>query len=140
MNVTREEPMAHHYLTMAVITLAAIILFGVAVSRMGLLNRLGSQQTAVTTQTTTITTAAMRFNPDLLRLPVGQKVTLLFENNDFLAHSFDIDALDLHIDMPANGRSEQAFTFTEAGTYTIYCAVPGHRESGMVGTLVVAGE
>ncbi|KRT67293.1 MAG: hypothetical protein XU08_C0004G0001, partial [candidate division WWE3 bacterium CSP1-7] len=29
------------------------------------------------------------------------------------------------------------FDATTAGTYEIYCAVAGHRESGMVGTLVV---
>jgi uncharacterized cupredoxin-like copper-binding protein len=29
-------------------------------------------------------------------------------------------------------------TFTvEEGTYEFYCSIPGHRESGMVGTLVV---
>lgn len=29
------------------------------------------------------------------------------------------------------------FTPTEPGTYEFYCAVPGHREAGMVGTVIV---
>jgi uncharacterized cupredoxin-like copper-binding protein len=29
------------------------------------------------------------------------------------------------------------FTPTTTGTYSFYCGVPGHREAGMVGTLIV---
>lgn len=34
---------------------------------------------------------------------------------------------------PATGEIE-----LEAGTYTFFCAIPGHREAGMVGTLTVS--
>lgn len=34
---------------------------------------------------------------------------------------------------PATGEFE-----LEAGTYTFFCAIPGHREAGMVGTLTVS--
>lgn len=34
---------------------------------------------------------------------------------------------------PATGEIE-----LEAGTYTFYCSIPGHREAGMVGTLTVS--
>lgn len=143
MRVTSEQTTTNQWLTTAVTTLVivtAVILFGLVISRMGLLNRLGSGQTAVDPRAITITTASMRFEPETLRVKAGQEVTLLLENEDLYGHSFDVDAFDLHVEMSANSRSEQTFTFTEAGTYTIYCAVPGHREAGMVSTLVVEGE
>ena len=143
MQVTNVEKRSNEWRGTAVTTLVivtAIILFGSVIGRMGLLNRLGSTETAVAMQTISITAASMRFEPEPLQVNVGQEVTILFENDDLYGHSFDVDALDLHVPMPANGRSEQTVTFTEPGTYTIYCAVPGHREAGMVSTLIVEGE
>ena len=79
----------------------------------------------------------MRFGQTELRVQAGQEITLQLENYDTYAHSFDIDELNLHIQMPANNQVTTQFTTPEPGTYTIYCSVPGHREAGMIATLVV---
>ena len=63
---------------------------------------------------------------------------VVVENYDKIEHSFDIDELGLHVPMIQNQNSLGLFKVAKSGTYTFYCAVPGHRESGMVGTLVVA--
>ena len=84
------------------------------------------------------TTEAMRFGLEELQVKAGQEVTIVLDNLDLYGHSFDVDAFDLHVEMPANSRTEIRFTPPTVGrTYIIYCAVPGHREAGMVSTLVV---
>jgi plastocyanin len=96
-----------------------------------------SGKTAVAADSLQLTTEAMRFGQEALQVKVGQEVTLLLDNRDLYGHSFDVDVLNIHVKMPANGRTAFTFTPTETGTHTIYCAVPGHREAGMVSTLVV---
>jgi uncharacterized cupredoxin-like copper-binding protein len=120
--------------------LVCLLLFGLVIGRMGLLNGVVNRgETAVTTQNNILiyTTKAMRFGQTELRIKAGQEITLQLENYDTYAHSFDIDELGLHVQMPANGRVSTQFTVVEPDTYTIYCAVPGHRQAGMIATLVV---
>jgi uncharacterized cupredoxin-like copper-binding protein len=55
------------------------------------------------------------------------------------AMSEDAHELDLHVAAPpAGGDAVLEFTPTEAGEYEFYCTVPGHKEAGMAGTLIVA--
>ncbi len=64
-------------------------------------------------------------------------MALRLENQDTNAHSFDIDEFTVHTPLPAGATSLALFTPSTPGTYTFYCSIPGHREAGMVGTLVV---
>ena len=123
---------------------AAVVLFAVVIVRMGFFNRLFSVETpALSTAEVaaadiiTLTTKNMAFGSTKLRVKAGVPVTLKLDNYDFYAHSFDIDAFDLHVAMPGNDRATVTFTPTEPGEYTVYCGVPGHREAGMIGTLIV---
>lgn len=85
-----------------------------------------------------LTTAQVRFDQTELRATAGDAVALRLENQDGSGHSFDIDELDVHVSMPPGEPALALFTPTMPGTYTFYCGVPGHRQAGMVGTLVVA--
>lgn len=115
----------------------AIILFGLIINQMGLLNGLFSPEIASPAGQLQVAAENMRFGQETLRVRADQPVQLALANHDLYGHSFDVDELDLHIAMPANGRTVVEFTAPEPGVYTIYCAVPGHREAGMISTLVV---
>ena len=39
--------------------------------------------------------------------------------------------------MPPGQSALALFQLAEPGAYTFYCDLPGHREAGMVGTLIV---
>jgi heme/copper-type cytochrome/quinol oxidase subunit 2 len=80
----------------------------------------------------------MRFDQKKLMVKAGQTVALRLDNAHSAPHSFDIDALDVHVPVAAGAQSLILFTPTQPGAYIFYCALPGHREAGMQGTLVVA--
>jgi len=62
---------------------------------------------------------------------------LFVENRDSFAHSFDIDSLNVHVQIPANATVAIAVDPEGPGQLAFYCAVPGHEEAGMVGTIDV---
>jgi len=67
----------------------AVALFVLVIGRMGLLNGLWGG-TAVAGQQT-LTTKDFKFSQPELRIHVGETVSLRLDNNDMLAHSFDVD-------------------------------------------------
>jgi plastocyanin len=78
-----------------------------------------------------------KFDRAELRTKVGETVALRLENSDTETHYFDIDAFDVHVPMPTGTPALALFRPSAPGSYTFYCHVPGHREAGMVGTLIV---
>ncbi len=85
-----------------------------------------------------LTTPDFSFEQTELTAKVGETVALRFENPHIAPHSFDIDELNVHIPAAPGSQGLILFTPTQPGTYTYYCAVPGHRGLGMEGTLIVA--
>ena len=67
------------------------------------------------------------------------KVTIDFENPSSVPHDFKIEADGKEIGGTETVASTEATATVELepGTYTFFCSVPGHREAGMEGTLVV---
>jgi uncharacterized cupredoxin-like copper-binding protein len=55
-----------------------------------------------------------------------------------VTHSFDIDALDIHVQLPANATVAIAIKPTQAGPLEFYCAIGGHKAAGMDGTIDVS--
>jgi len=84
-----------------------------------------------------LTTLPTAFDRTELRAKVGETVALRLSNQDTQSHSFDIDEFTVHALLPYGATSLALFTPSTPGTYTFYCSIPGHREAGMVGTLIV---
>ena len=65
-------------------------------------------------------------------------VTIELTNDSAVPHDVRIeDGGDIGGTEEVSGGSTSAEVDLEAGEYTFYCSVPGHREAGMEGTLTV---
>jgi uncharacterized cupredoxin-like copper-binding protein len=84
-----------------------------------------------------LTMSNTAFRPTTLAAP-GGRVTVAVANHDLFWHSFTIDRSAVSVDVPVGGASRVSFALAP-GSYRFYCRVPGHRQAGMVGTLVVGG-
>jgi uncharacterized cupredoxin-like copper-binding protein len=116
--------------------------------------------TSTEVQALDVVASGMRFEPSSLEVMAGQPVRLTLTNNDALEHDFSIkefpvegsvqsdghaghdisneaERADLHVGAATNASGTIEFTPSKPGTYEFYCAVPGHKEAGMVGSLVV---
>ena len=75
------------------------------------------------------------FAPAPAKAAAGE-TTIRFVNKGLVEHDITIDALNVNI-VAKPGKTAEASATLKAGTYETYCSVPGHKESGMKGTLTV---
>ena len=76
------------------------------------------------------------FAPSALKASPG-RTTIRFTNTGAVDHDFSIDALRIHL-IEKPGKTGEATVTLAPGTYPFFCALPGHRQSGMQGTLTVS--
>lgn len=99
----------------------------------------------------------MMFMPAKVEVKKGEQVKFVLRNNGELDHEFILattaenlkhgEAMKKNPDMEhddPNGKrlapkkaDEIVWKFTKAGEFEYSCLIPGHREAGMVGTIVV---
>lgn len=89
-----------------------------------------------TGESVTIASRDIFFVPDTITIPADTPVTLALPNEGQAPHNFSIDELGIDIDI-APGDTQNVDMNAPAGTYEFYCDIPGHRQAGMVGTLIV---
>lgn len=85
----------------------------------------------------TVEMVDIAFNPNELTIPANTDVTVHLPNLGAAIHNFHIDELDVHSEDVAPGAETAVTINAEPGEYEYYCSVPGHRQAGMVGTLIV---
>jgi plastocyanin len=83
-----------------------------------------------------VTGKEFAFAPAPLKAAAG-KTTIRFTNSGIMEHDLSIDALKVKITAAA-GKTGEATVTLKPGTYKTTCSVPGHIQSGMVGTLKVS--
>ncbi|PJC37075.1 hypothetical protein CO046_02365 [Candidatus Peregrinibacteria bacterium CG_4_9_14_0_2_um_filter_53_11] len=86
-------------------------------------------------QTVAMVSGNLFFRPNAVTAKVNQPLTITFTNTGF--HTFTIDALGVDVDLRNKPTGSVTFTPTKTGSFEFYCAIPGHRAAGMVGTLTV---
>ena len=85
--------------------------------------------------TVTMIAKSFSFTPDTIQARTGEPVSI-----DITAtgqHTFTVDELGVNIVLPHGETTRVEFTPDKPGTYEFYCAIPGHRGAGQVGTLTV---
>jgi nitrite reductase (NO-forming) len=77
-------------------------------------------------------------NPDL-KVTQGQTVHFILTNNDGMEHDFAIPDLNIQTDhVSVIGKSASTTVKADkAGDFLYYCTLPGHKQLGMVGHLIV---
>lgn len=88
-----------------------------------------------TTEPISMSAGSFFFSSKTLGAKVGEKVAL-----DITAtgqHTFTIDELGVNVPLPHGKTTRVEFTPSKSGTFTYYCAIPGHREAGQIGSLTV---
>ncbi len=111
----------------------------------------------------TLTTTDIAYDKNRIEVVAGRPVSLTLHNAGVLEHDFSIaemphsgevteddtedemaghdmsnmPEMDIHVAAPTDQSNTIEFTPTTPGEYEYFCTVAGHKEAGMVGTLVV---
>jgi glucose/arabinose dehydrogenase/plastocyanin len=76
------------------------------------------------------------FEPDRIHIPANTDVRFIFENRGAAPHNFELKEGDISVDV-APGESAETVINLPPGTYKFICNVPGHKQVGMNGAIVV---
>jgi plastocyanin len=81
----------------------------------------------------------LKFNVSTLKAKAG-KVTLVMANPANFSHGVSVDGhgVDKNGNVVGHGGTSTVTVTLKPGTYTFFCPVPGHRQAGMQGKLVVS--
>jgi uncharacterized cupredoxin-like copper-binding protein len=99
----------------------------------------------------------MLFSPNAISVSQGEQILFKVKNDGVLDHELVVATLDANLkhaeEMAKNpdmehddpnakrltpgGSGEILWKFTDAGTFDFSCLIPGHREAGMSGSIVV---
>lgn len=86
----------------------------------------------------TVTAKEFEFDPADFSIPADTATDVTIDNQGVIEHDITVDELDLKVYAGPASTTTESVT-APAGTYTFYCSIPGHRDSGMEGTLTVGG-
>lgn len=113
-----------------------LALAGVVVTA-GLLAACGSSSPPAASTTVEVTAREFQFDPNALTIPADQAAEIELTNGGVVEHDITIDAIEFKLFVPIGGTVTGEIGPLEAGTYEIYCSIPGHKVAGMTGTLTV---
>jgi uncharacterized cupredoxin-like copper-binding protein len=77
------------------------------------------------------------FNPKELTIPANTDVTINLKNSGAATHNFNLEDQGIHSGDYASGQTGTIVVNLPPGEYEYQCDIPGHKEAGMVGKLIV---
>ncbi len=95
------------------------------------------------TLTLAVSSKNTKYNVTEIRVPKDTCVQIIYENKDNYAHDISVAEVPnefsgFHIHLEGIGVANTTFLTPDKDvTYLYYCTVPGHREAGMEGKLIV---
>lgn len=84
-----------------------------------------------------ITLFDLGYRPCALELPADTPVAITFDNIGIAVGNFVVDELGVRGEVSGAGQTTQVMITAPAGTFAFYSEVPGQREAGRAGVLVV---
>lgn len=81
--------------------------------------------------------AEFSYEPSTITVPANRPARVTVVNTGSLEHTFTVADLGVDQPLPVGETVTIEFTPTKAGAFELVCTVPGHREAGMIGTLMV---
>ena len=89
---------------------------------------------------THITAAEFVYGTAAFEVEAGEPFSVQISNQGMLEHDITIEGFESEFGLHVLPGEDNIATYAmhDAGEYTYYCTVLGHREAGMTGTLVVA--
>jgi plastocyanin len=104
---------------------------------LGLVPAGGPGGTKTPTVTAVMDIEDLRFDVGSLQMKDGDVLGLIITNPEDVPHSFDIDSLDIHVQVTPKSTTAVVIEPSGPGQLVFYCSVHGHRAAGMAGTITV---
>jgi uncharacterized cupredoxin-like copper-binding protein len=86
-----------------------------------------------------LVTTEWKFDRPTLQVPAGRPVVFVLDNKGLVEHDVTVMPLGFQLHAQPGQTTKSTFTFDRPGTYELECSLPGHKDAGMKGTLIVAG-
>ena len=92
---------------------------------------------AQTTPELRLTASEFAFDQPTLRVDPGQHVHLSLQNSGVIQHNLHVEGSSASLQADPGQTARGDFSFDTPGTYEFFCSIPGHKEAGMAGKLIV---
>ncbi len=85
-----------------------------------------------------IVSTEFKYSPARVLVPAGHAVTIILDNSGAeTEHGIFVPALGFRVEAEAGEIARKTAVFDKPGEFEFGCDMPGHREAGMKGVLIV---
>ncbi|CAI8879947.1 cupredoxin domain-containing protein [Methylocaldum szegediense] len=122
----------------SVITVAAVGLLGLCAACAS--SSSSSKKSATVPIELRIVATEFKYEPNVLEVPAGVPVSLLIDNSRAATeHGLTLVEFGVRLEVRAGEVARKTVVFDRSGEYEFICDLPGHKEAGMKGKLLVKG-